>query len=213
MFDFLSNAYKYINDNQLLAGAILGWFIARVGEEVRKPNIKIFIGDEAYLPVGTQPTHKFLHVKVINSKRNLLSSIFLGNPTANNARAWVSFHDYVTAAEIFKMNGRWTSKKEPVNYATNNVDLGEALITPREIIPPGEETSISIVVKEKGNQEIHGFNNESYLHNWKNPDYELDEKRYRVKIKISSEGKEWIEEFLLLNPAKSIKTLKLTKAP
>lgn len=134
----------------------------------------------------------------------------MSNPTANNARAWISFLDYNSQAEILKINGRWTTKREPVNYQTNQVDLGEALIVPREVLTVGEEFPISIAVKEAGKDSFFGFNNESYLHNkWQNPDYELTEKTYIVNVKVSSEGKEWNKKFLILNSGRRLGMFKL----
>lgn len=207
----MEQVWSLINENQLILGILLGWLFVRFWEELRKPNLKLQIGGDGFWPQNTNPKTKFVHVKVVNLKRNLLMGLFLSSPTANNARAWVSFHDYLTKTEIVKMNGRWTSKREPVDYATGKIDLAEVLIPPRETIPPEEESNISIALKDDGKSACFGFNNESYLHNWRHPDYELIDKRYIVKVKVSAEGKEWVKNFLLQNPGNSLKQFKISE--
>lgn len=211
MVKWFETIWKLLNDNQLFFGILLGWLFARLWEEVRKPNIKLEIGGDGFWPQNTTPKTKFVHIKIINQKRNLLRALFLSNPTANNARAWISFLDYLTHTEVFKMNGRWASKREPVDYTTGKVDLAEVLLPSRETIPSGEETNISIAIKDDGKSSCFGFNNESYIHNWRNPDYELIDKRYIVKVRISAEGKEWTKNFLLHNPGNSLKNFRLVE--
>lgn len=209
MRSIITDIFSWINQNQLISGILIGWLFSRVWEEFRKPNLTLEVGDEAYWPQTSNAEIKFLHIRVKNTKRNILTALFFSNPTANNARAWVSFHDYISGKEVAKMNGRWVSKREPVDYITGKIDLPEALLPPRETIPAGEETNISIALKDKNKPSFFGFNNESYFHNWRNPELELSEKRYVIKVKISAEGKEWVKEYLLLNPGSSIKNFKL----
>lgn len=150
----MSQVWSLINENQLILGVLLGWLFVRFWEELRKPNLKLQIGGDGFWPQNTNPKTKFVHIKVINFKRNLLMGLFLSSPTANNARSWVSFHDYLTKTEIVKMNGRWTSKREPVDYTTGKIDLAEVLILPRETIPAGEETNISVALKDDGGRTL-----------------------------------------------------------
>lgn len=89
------------------------------------------------------------------------------------------------------------------------ISIAETIITSRETIPPGESSEISIAVKLDGEDNCYAFNNESYLHEWKNPNFELDQKRYIVKVKIAAEGKEWEKEFVLINLGKTIKNFRL----
>lgn len=183
----------------LVIGTILGWVFNRGITALMKPNIKIQLGDDAYLLKGTAKEVKFLHVRVSNLKRMALLRFLIGNATASQARAWVSFIDPLTMSEIFTIYGRWTSTREPIDYGNNKVDLGLALVVSRENIPAGESSEISVAMKSSGETEAFAFNNESYLHGWKKPDFILDEKRYIIAIKVMSGGYEWTEKFSLLN--------------
>lgn len=200
-----------INKYQIIIGFILGWPFARFWEEIRKPQIEMSIGHEALWPSDNSPQTKFLHIKVINKKRKLPTAMFLGHPTANNTRAWISFLDFNTKIELLKINGRWITKKEPVDYAAGKIDLAEALIPPRETIPADEESSLSVALKDVGKSQAFAFNNESYLYQWRKDEFKLEEKRYLVRVKVSAEGKEWIRDFILLNLGTSLKNFKISE--
>ncbi len=193
----------------LMIGAIGGWGLTRGMTYLSRPNIEMIVGGEAYLLQHTANEIKFLHVKVINKTRNLFMRFLFGNPTLNNARAWISFIDPVTKTEIFKINGRWTTTKEPINYDTNKVDFALAILPSREIIPAGEESEISIAIKSINESSTYAFNNESYLHKWKKSDFELIDNRYLIEVKVAADGNEWKKRFVLLNPGKSTANFKL----
>lgn len=193
-------------------GGFLGLFLQRAVDLLLKPSLSIEIGDGSFWPNSSNQDIKFLHIKVENKKRNWLLQLLRGNPTAKYTTAWISFLDYDSEAEILKLVGRWSSLKEPVNYTTQTIDIGEVLVIPREIIPVDEETSLVIGIKINGQESCFGFNNHSYFYSqdkWRDPEFELNEKKYKVQVKISSEGNVWSKKFLLLNPGKLLKNFKL----
>ncbi|QQG43980.1 MAG: hypothetical protein HYW86_03905 [Candidatus Roizmanbacteria bacterium] len=194
----------------LLFGAIIGWLLQRLTDILTAPNFKIDIGTSPIFQPPTAKDHyKFMNVSVINVKRGILS-FFISSNTATNARVWLSFLDPETKAELLKINGRWTTTKEPVDYH-GGVNIGDALLVSRETIPPDESTEISIAIKKQGMDECYAFNNESYLYSWEKPDFQLDQKRYLLKVKIAAEGKEWVRNFILLNLGKSLKNFRLVR--
>lgn len=159
----------------LFAGVLLGWLAQRLTDIFSGPKIEMEIGSEARLLPNTGSEVKFLNIKVKNIKRNFLHRLLINSNTANNARAWVSFHDPITKGELLKINGRWTSTKEPVDYH-GGVNIGDALVVSRETLPPNEETEISVAVKENQKKNVYAFNNESYLYSWKNQILNLKKK-------------------------------------
>lgn len=203
-----------IDGRGLLLGGIVGWLFSLLTiallEYFRRCNFSFDVGEEALLKNSQNNEFKFLHIRVSNVMRPFWQAWFLGNLTANNARIWVSFYDYESKNVILKINGRWTSKKEPVNYETNKIDISEALLVPRETIPPGETVNVSVAIKKQDRQPFFGFNNESYLENWLKKDYELADKKYIVDIKLSAEGKTYGCQFLLQNPSNRLNNFKLT---
>lgn len=224
---------KDINWIELVIGGAIGFFIAlltsAIYEWVRKPNL-IFKIDENPNEGQRRIKNldykwKFLNIIVKNKVRPWWQSWVLGNVPAENARAWISFHDYDSNAEVQKVSARWASTKQPIN-GFGSPDWSSILVTSRESIPIGESASLAVSIKtentNKSDENIYAFNNESYMfypeykspYNtlWSNPDFLVgDDKKYRVCIKVLSQGHEYKEEFILSNPTKSYKTIKLLK--
>ena len=193
-----------INSLVGIVGIVIGWIFQRGITFLSKPNIRIILGEDAFMNKGLENEKKFVHINVYNDKRNKFFRFLLDNQSANNARAWVSFIEPITKSEFFKINGRWTTTKEPVNYETNKADISLALIPPRESIPAGENSVIVIAIKSNNSSSAFAFNNESYLYdNWEKPDHELSENIYIVEVKVTSEGYEWKKRFILHNPGKT----------
>lgn len=204
------NAWK---DNPWIIAAVFllgGLFLQRIFDEVTKPNIKLKIGETAVIKRQGKPDTKFLHITVENKIRNIVSKILRKNNTTSYTKANLIFKYPNSKAEILRIVGRWTSKKEPVDYQTNLPDIGEALLVPREVIPAGEEVNLAIALKEDGSKEFYAFNNESYLHNWKHPDYELTDKEYLLEVEILSEGNVWRKSFSIINSGSHVSNFRIS---
>ncbi len=200
-----------MNSNQLWIGIILGWLLTRIMEMFRRPRISFDSIDDSEFSRASKK-FKFLNVIVKNKKQNWIEKFFLGNTSLNNARVWLSFGEFTSHKEVLKINGRWASTKEPVDYSSGQPLIAEILLPSRDTIPQGEEANISIAIKESTEDSFFAFNNDSYLHNWKNPDFELKDNKYWLEIRILADGEEYIGKFLLSNPSKSLKNFKIHKA-
>ena len=66
-------------------------------------------------------------------------------------------------------------------------------------IPRGARSTVDIVSREVSDAPCHGWNNESYLHNWKHPDWALPKGRYIVRVRVRTSGREFTGAFLLAN--------------
>lgn len=222
-----------LNWPELFLGGIIGFIaallVATIYEWVRKPNLVFSIDDSPN--EGTRDIKgkgykwKFINVIVENKIRPWWQSWLWGNVPAENTRAWICFLDYDSKAEIKKISARWASTGQPIN-SFGRPDWSSILVTSRESIPVGEKASLAVAVKtentDKVDNNIYGFNNESYMfypefpspHDslWSNPDSLVgDDKKYRVFVKILTQGHEYKEEFILLNSTKLYKSLKLLK--
>ncbi len=69
-------------------------------------------------------------------------------------------------------------------------------------IPPGEYTTLSFVYREKRQSVCYGWNNESYLHGFKHPQWQLEKGRYIVKLVVKTGGREFTSEFMIFNDGK-----------
>lgn len=206
----INSIQSFINNNQLWIGIVLGWLLTRVMEMLRKPRISFEPADDSEFSRANKK-FKFINVIVKNKKQNWLEKFFLGNASLNNARVWLSFEEVTFDKEILKINGRWASTKEPIDYNSGQPLIPEILIPSRDTIPQGEEATVSVAIKEYGEDSFFAFNNESYLHSWKNPDYELKDNKYWLKILLLADGQKYVGKFLLSNPSKSLRNFKVIK--
>lgn len=219
---------KDINWLELVIGGAIGFFVAlltaAIYEWVRKPNLIFEVdknANEGERRIKNQDYRwKFLNIIVQNKRRSWWQSWFYGNVPAENARAWVSFRDYDSNAEIFKISARWASTKQPINDF-GRPDWSSILVTSRESIPVGESASLAIVIKTDKSGDVFAFNNESYSYYpeypspydtlWSNPDFQIgNDKKYKVCIKVLSQGHEYSEKFTLLNSNRSYKSIILS---
>ncbi len=218
-----------INWLEIFIGGAVGFLTAlltaSIYEWVRKPNLKFSIdtnSNEGEKKIKNKDYKwKFLNIIVENPKRPWWKSWLWGNVSAENARAWVSFRDYETGAEIRKISARWASTKQPLNDF-GRPDWSSLLVTSRESIAVNESSSLAVAIKTSESGEIYGFNNESYVFYpeydspydslWSNPEFEVgNDKKYKICVKILTNGHEYREEFILLNPRKTYKSISLVK--
>jgi hypothetical protein len=199
-----------VNMYQLWIGIVLGWVLTRIMEMFRKPRISFEPSNDSEFIRGNKK-FKFINVTVKNAKQNLIKKFFFGNSSLNNARARLVFKDFTANIEILKLDGRWASTKEPVDYVSGQPLIPEILIPSRDSVPPGEETTVSVAIKESGEDSFFAFNNDSYLHNWKNPDYELQDDKYCLEIHLLDDCNEYVGRFLFSNPSKILRNFKIIK--
>lgn len=57
-----------------------------------------------------------------------------------------------------------------------------------------------------------GWNNESYFHNWRNPDWRLGRDRFLIKVVITSSGQKCVGVFRLINDVDNRKDFRLMDA-
>jgi len=216
-----------INWPELFIGGLIGLLtalvVAAIYEWIRRPNLDFTIdtsSNEGERDIkGKNFKWKFINVIVENKTRSWWLSWLRGNVAAENARAWVSFRDYDSSSELVKISARWSTTKQPINDF-GRPDWSLILVTSRESIPVGESASLAVAIKTDKSEYIFAFNNESYLYYpeynppydtlWSKPEFEIgSDKKYRVCVKVLAQGHEYHKEFILLNPRKSYKSIKI----
>jgi hypothetical protein len=195
-YDFLIN---------LLAG-ILGILIVLWIERQRKPKLTISIGIPGEIienDLLNRLPCKWLHAHVSNRNvPRMLSWFYQGEP-ALDCRAWIEFL-YSDRKKVFENNMvvRWSGSEEP-KIECINTKSGQAfrLIGAQNSfdIPPGESTDIDVVFRFKAETNCYGWNNESYLYEWKHPNWVLGTGRFIARVKIKTGGHEFKKEFLIVN--------------
>ena len=196
MPDFLIN---------LIAG-IVGIFIVLWIERQRRPDLSIAVGAPGTIdekdPLKRMVT-TFLHAKVSNRKiPKWISWAYDGEP-ALSCEAWVRFF-HLDGQPVFEkeMTARWAESPEP-QLITFDVEGGKAakIIGYQNTIdiPPADSTQVDIVARIKGDENCYGWNNESYLYNWKHPKWVINPGRYIAVVRVKTGGRQFREAFLIVN--------------
>jgi hypothetical protein len=55
------------------------------------------------------------------------------------------------------------------------------------------------VFRAKGEDQCYGWNNESYLHDWRHPSWRLEKGRYVARVRVKTGGHEYTNAFLIAN--------------
>lgn len=189
-----------------LVSGIVGILIVLWIERQRRPSLTIKLGQPGEIkeddPLKRAPS-KWLHAQIHN--RNVpkwLAGVYHGEP-ALTCRAWITFH-HLDGQRVFDrdMVARWSGSDEP-KVEIINTDKGQVarLIGVQNSfdIPPGEPTDIDVVFRAKSDDDCYGWNNESYLYNWRHPDWHLEKGRYIAKIRVKTGGREYLNAFLIAN--------------
>ena len=189
----------------LLAG-IIGILIVLWIERQRRPSITITLGQPGHIKEGDplkRPPCTWLHVQVHN--RNVpkwLAWVYHGEP-ALACRAWITFH-HLDGQRVFdrEMNARWSGSNQPKVESINTEEGQLARLVGAEDsfdIPPGDQTTLDVVFRAKDESECYGWNNQSYLHNWRHPEWKLEKDRYVATVRVKTGGQEYTNAFLIVN--------------
>ncbi|HHT9138808.1 MAG TPA: hypothetical protein ACFYEK_16390 [Candidatus Wunengus sp. YC60] len=201
-----------INYSELVVGFFLGlvpWII----DQLKKPDLHIVCADASNLSLEAGK-YKILNLKILNSRRTGVKKFF--NQTATQLRCQIIFHDFESQAELLenKTIARWNTTREPLTPDYKQVDIGLALTYPREVLAPGEEATISVVIKKEGVESCYPFNNESYLHkDFSKSEWEIKDNKFLVEILLQSAEIDIVSsEFLVLNKA-NLSQFKISNLP
>ena len=207
-----------INNSQLILGDFLG-FVASFGLQIimdclAKPDLNIKIGEIGDGQRDGKPKHRFLQVMVENKKSKILS-----RRIAFSCRAKLIYRG--KQKELLMLDGRWSSKKQPIaqtvveNKLVAVPDLPNIYIISKEDLPPGaiNASQIAVGLKHDGEPGFYGFNDVSYgFDDWKNPSSLIKQKECEVEIVVYSSDHSWAKKFKILNPSSNIDDFELTNA-
>lgn len=174
-----------------VATTFLGVLLALWIDRMRMPAVEIDVTEEAHSD-NTYPANsfnagqrwKFFRVAVINHKMPFLLK-WLVRQTAENCRAILNIKG-IDNQTSFSFKGRWSSTPE-LPFLKDNAIL--RLFEPDPVtILAGEREFLDVIAKYEHDKEAYGWNNESYYHNWRNPNYKLERGKYKVKITINTQN-------------------------
>lgn len=206
-----------INVFDAIIGFFFGFLLFAITEVKKKPQLKFEIvnGETAERKInGKEYKWKHLSAKVINFKRSKLFRYF--DKTAENTTCFVIAKDPSSRHALLKIKGRWSTGREPYDYIADKVDIGLAVITQREVIPPGEESEINVAIKFEGDRHFYLFNNESYLPAddggpFRHTRLKFDNSHLLACVVVWAGGVEYKKEFIIQNPNLKLNDFRLER--
>jgi hypothetical protein len=76
----------------------------------------------------------------------------------------------------------------------------ERLVEPSRIdIYPGHLQPLDVAARFDGEAECYGWNNESYIHQWRNQAWRLPLGRYLIRVSVASSRETWSNVFRVVN--------------
>lgn len=197
-----------VNFSLNLLSGVIGILIVLWIERQRLPSLSMTLGSKHQIKEGDfldRPPSSWLRVLVHN--RNMprwLAWVYHGEP-ALACRAWISFH-YLDGKRVSdqQMEARWSGSPEPKVETITVENKGQIRRLVGEEnsfdIAPGEDTLLDVAIRDKSNEDSFGWNNESYLFEWRHARYHIGGKgRYIALIKIKTGGQEYKDVFMIVN--------------
>lgn len=169
------------------SGVLLALWIDRM----RMPAIEILVTEKAHsdntYPAGSfnaGQRWKFFRVSIANRRMPFLLK-WLVRQTAENCRAILNITGIDNPTSI-SFKGRWASTPE-LPFLKDNAILRLFDPDPVTILSGGQEF-LDVVTKYENDREAYGWNNESYVYNWRNPGHKLERGKYKVKITVNTQN-------------------------
>ncbi|MEO0249407.1 MAG: hypothetical protein ABIN58_07665 [candidate division WOR-3 bacterium] len=100
------------------------------------------------------------------------------------------------------MRARWVETREPLIYRLQSGDKVGYQVVPFQDtvdIPSGESSIRGIAVRLRGEDNCYGWNDESFVHDWKHPLWKLEKGRYYARVRVRTGGREFVNSFLIVN--------------
>ncbi len=103
---------------------------------------------------------------------------------------------------------RWANSPQPIANQICDLegnprfyiqDFVRAATASRVDVYPGEEQLLDVAARFDDESDCYGWNDESYLHLWRNPNWKLPTGRYLVKVVVTSSGQKCVAALRLIN--------------
>lgn len=183
----------FINALVSFAASFLAVVLALWVEHKRQPDIDIVADDHANADVTYAKGHprggerwKYFRVRISNKQFGFPFG-WIPRYTAQNCSALITFSRVGTDNTGFSMKGRWAGTPEPVHFPGDQVFV-KILFPDPVSIAPGASEILDIFTQQESDRCAYGWNNESYLHGWRNPAYKLERGTYNVIVTIITQN-------------------------
>jgi hypothetical protein len=189
-----------------LAATLLGLFVILWIERQRRPSLVFEVGAPGRLFPGdpmSRPPCTWLHIYVRNLPLPRWLAWAYVREAAPACAAWIAFFN-LDGKMLFdqEMLARWTDTLQPKWHVTPaGGGFAATLIEARNTvdIPAAEYSVLDVAVRMDGEEAAFGWNNESYVHNWRHPSWALPKARLLVRARVRTGGLQFSDAFLLVN--------------
>jgi len=215
----------------IVFGGLITIATALLIEYLRKPKLRITIEHpplDRTDAAGKHHVSRHLRLKLRNDVSPLFAP-WMQRASAVQCRGAITFHHLNDGQDVFdrSMVVRWANSPEPITglglagqNATQIFGLGTSSIQPtfkfsldsRIDVYAGEEELLDVAVRFHGQKECYGWNNESYLYDWRTPHWKLEPGRYLVKVVVTSSGQKCTGVFRLVNDVENLNDFRLIEA-
>jgi len=195
----------------ILFGGLITILTAIGVEALRRPKLRLSIEDpplDLPSPDG-KGMRRNLRLVLHNDPLPFVAR-WMQRAAATQCRGEITFRHLNDGQDIFgrAMAVRWVKSPEPI--ASRIVgpdgkiqfyiqDFSRADTDSRIDVYPSDQELLDVAVRFDGEAECYGWNNDSYLYEWRNPDWKLRSERYLVKVVITSSGQKCTGVFRLIN--------------
>jgi hypothetical protein len=190
-----------------LVAGIVGIIMVLWLERQRRPSLSMKVATPGTIDkldlLKRNPT-TFLKVEIHNKNvPRWLAWVYDGEPALSCA-AWITFHR-PDGTRVFdrEMQGRWSESQDPPPIREIKTEQGTALQLMKAQdtvdIPPAEFSELDICNRLLGEDVCYGWNNESYLRNWRNTQWILEKGRHLARVRVKSAGREYQDVFMIVN--------------
>jgi hypothetical protein len=198
--------------------------VTAIGVEYwRRPRLSLSIEDPPLdLPApGGRGRRRNLRLNLRNAPLPRIAK-WMQRAPATQCRGEISFH-HLDGQNIFgkAMAVRWVKSPEPIASrivdANSQIhyfiqDFSRPYVDSRIDVYPGEAELLDVAIRFDGESDCYGWNNESYLYDWRSPQWKLPRGRYLVKVVVTSSGQKCADVFRLTSDVDHLDSFRLITA-
>lgn len=205
----------------VLCGGIITILTAIWVEYLRNPKLKLEIEHPALDTADNSGNNKRRNLRLILRNEALPPGLrWMQRAAAIQCKGEVTFHHLDDGQNVYDraMPVRWVQSPQPIrplvvdNQGTVQfqiIDFARLGTDSRIDVYPGDEEKLDVAVRFDGEPDCYGWNNESYAHNWRTPQWKLSKGRYLAKVTVTSSGKKCYGVFRIANDVDNLTDFRL----
>ncbi len=206
----------------VIVGGLITILTATGVEYLRRPVLALVIEEPPLDKPGPdgKGMRRNLRLKLVNKPLPRIAR-WVQRSAALQCGGEITFHNLNDGQAVFDraMPVRWVRSPEPIANRILDLagkvqffiqDFTRGFAESRIDVYPGEEELLDVAIRFDDESNCYGWNNDSYLYDWRNPNWKLPRERFLVKVVITSSGQKCVGRFRLINNVDSHTDFRLT---